>query len=325
MEANYHAHRSFQHSFFKTARMVFKDEDALANTMRAEDLDDLAPNTLRSNQVLAVREAITETLEQKVKRLEEENEALKKRNMELEKISMTDELTQLHTRSYFDDKMLQTVDEAIRYGKDFSLMFVDLDNFKLLNDKMGHQAGDEALKMVGKIIHETLRPSDVKCRYGGEELVIILPEIDKNEAHIAAERLRKAIANKLKPHLREQYGDSANAQMCTASIGVTSYLDGEERDEKDQAKVIKALIKEADFSMYQAKKSGRNQVSVYHKKTPSKRTVRTVLKTATEDPEIRRLAEELMRLIEKTIPKGMVKETLDEIIKKIKKEDEEKP
>ncbi|MBU1015465.1 GGDEF domain-containing protein [Patescibacteria group bacterium] len=341
-------HQWSQNDLPETSRELFEekktisgiqseDETSMADTVRVperylEDEEEPSPPTLRSAQLrtvlpkiledaqmetaTGVRSSVSETMEEEITRLEREKAAmereLERQRLEIEELRnlvIIDKLTGLHTRNYFEDRILQAADEAVRYGTNFSLILVDLDKFKPINDELGHQAGDEALRLVGKIINETFRPSDVKCRYGGEELVIILPETEKQEAQIAAERLREAIESQLKPHLRQLYGEKAEAQMCTASIGVTSYLDAEPRTEKDKQKLAGSIIAEADKALYEAKNGGRNKVKVYGE-VPSGRTNKMIFETVMRKEELEQHSGVLKKIAEKTIPEELREEAL---------------
>ncbi len=195
--------------------------------------------------------------------LVDKNTELRTKNDKLEKEAIVDKLTGLYNRRFFDRRMLETANEAIRHDRDFSLLFVDLDKFKKLNDELGHKAGDSALKYVSGIIRKIFRPSDVKCRYGGEELVIILPETEQNEAFIAAERLREAIEDELKPFLIRKYGKKAEDQFATTSIGVASRKGGKWNEAEPEA-MATAIINAADTAMYHSKKEeGRNFTTIF--------------------------------------------------------------
>jgi two-component system cell cycle response regulator len=122
---------------------------------------------------------------------------------------------------------------------------IDLDFFKQVNDIYGHQAGDEVLRHFARLVKQSVRDSDYVSRYGGEEFVVILPETHKREARIMAERLRLIISEEPIP-----IGDQRH--HLTASIGVAAY--------PDDADTWHRLLKKADAALYEAKKSGRDQV-----------------------------------------------------------------
>ncbi|MDE2600099.1 MAG: sensor domain-containing diguanylate cyclase [Rhodocyclaceae bacterium] len=159
---------------------------------------------------------------------------------ELEMISTTDALTGLRNRRAFDEKMLSEHQRSARSHQPFSLLLLDIDHFKRFNDDFGHQAGDEALGEVARIMQYTVRSYDVAARYGGEEFAVILPDTDKNGALEMAERLRRAI----------ERAEWLNRKI-TVSIGVSTLSYGQS---------VPVLIEAADRALYTAKEQGRNRV-----------------------------------------------------------------
>jgi diguanylate cyclase (GGDEF)-like protein len=175
----------------------------------------------------------------------------------LEELSLTDFLTGLYNARYFQIRLEEEIARAERYHSRFSLIFGDIDLFKLINDRFGHKYGDEVLKQIARILIESvggiriisrLRKSDIVARYGGEEFVIILPETSKKEAVKAAERIRKSLEVYPFKYSNEDI-------KITMSFGVAEYLE----DAKDDAD----LILKADQAMYKAKNNGRNKVEAY--------------------------------------------------------------
>jgi len=160
------------------------------------------------------------------------------------RMAYTDPLTQTSNRAAFDDYIKREISLAGRHSKSLSIIFLDVDYFKHINDHYGHECGDVALTSVAKWIKECLRSSDAVFRFGGEEFVIILSETDLVGAELVAERIRNNIANHTLSH-------NMQAINITASLGV-SELRGND--------TVDALVKRADGAMYKAKKNGRNQV-----------------------------------------------------------------
>ncbi len=159
-------------------------------------------------------------------------------------------LTGLFNKAYIRQRLEEEFYRAKRYDHDLSLMMIDLDNFKDLNDRYGHAAGDHLLRYFSQLIIETVRPSDIAARYGGEEFLVILPETNKDEAGFLAERLRQRIS--LYPFRVDSRKEDI---LFTISVGVTSFPEfGQSSDE---------LIVLADEALYQAKKNGKNKVAVY--------------------------------------------------------------
>lgn len=163
----------------------------------------------------------------------------------------TDSLTNLWNHGYFQHILQEEIERSRDENASLSLIMLDIDNFKNYNDTLGHQAGDETLKDIAKIIKDTCRKIDYPCRYGGEEFSIILPKTAKQEANLIAQRLRQAVEEY--PFKQEEI--QPNKQL-TVSIGVASFPeDGNEKPD---------LISSADKALYIAKDGGRNKVSVYN-------------------------------------------------------------
>ena len=160
-------------------------------------------------------------------------------------LSITDELTQLYTRRHLKSVLAQEFERAKRYGTIVTIAMIDIDNFKDVNDKYGHLAGDYVLKEVSKIFINTLRKTDFVYRYGGEEICILMPETLVEKAYVPLERLRKTIEN------REFIFEGKKIKV-TVSIGASTYG----KDMRD----ANELIERADAVLYKAKKSGKNKV-----------------------------------------------------------------
>ncbi|MBI3076940.1 MAG: diguanylate cyclase [Deltaproteobacteria bacterium] len=160
--------------------------------------------------------------------------------------AITDGLTGLYNHRYFQQRMDEELRRAQLERQTLSLLFCDLDHFKLFNDLHGHDAGDQALHQVAGLIRKIIRAVDLPARYGGEEFAIILPETGDREAFLVAERLRREVAG-LGFHVR-----SSALATLTISIGIASFP----QDAQDR----QALLDKADWAMYCAKRKGRNQV-----------------------------------------------------------------
>jgi diguanylate cyclase (GGDEF)-like protein/PAS domain S-box-containing protein len=181
---------------------------------------------------------------------------------QIRNMAFYDTLTQLPNRRMFDDRLSQAMAASKRSGRYGALMFLDLDNFKPLNDQYGHGAGDLLLKEVSRRISSCVREMDTVARFGGDEFVVMLTELDtEKKSSIAqsgyvAEKIRSIIAQ---PYVltvkHEGSKDIAIEYHCSASIGVVMFIDHEYRSAD--------LIKRADMVMYQAKESGRNQVRFF--------------------------------------------------------------
>lgn len=158
--------------------------------------------------------------------------------------AVTDSLTGLYNRRYFEEYLKKEVKRALRQKQPFSIIGLDLDHLKEINDKFGHAYGDLAIKTIAEVLKKNARSIDTAARMGGEEFNIILPGVDSNGAMIAAERIRKT--------LEEQKLDTVG--QITASIGVATFLEHSEN--------IEDIMELTDQAMYQSKRDGRNRVTL---------------------------------------------------------------
>jgi two-component system, cell cycle response regulator len=190
-------------------------------------------------------------------RIQAAQDALQREKAELERLSTTDPLTGLMNRRYFQRRLDQEVERASRHGGAVSVVLMDLDHFKAVNDRYGHPVGDAALREVAECVRGSLRRVDEVTRWGGEELAIILPGTDRAGAQIVADRLLRALRSRpalLAPPLRGARPRPEAVQL-TASLGVAAYPCPEARRADD-------LFKLADAALYRAKDTGRNRVCV---------------------------------------------------------------
>lgn len=157
-----------------------------------------------------------------------------------------DGLTRIHNRASFDEKLLEELKRHQRYRHPLSLLLLDLDHFKSVNDDYGHKAGDTVLRSIGRVLAQSLRSTDFAARYGGEEFVVLLPQTSEDEAWLLADRLRSEIA-------RQQFTAHDKEFTVTASIGVASMKPG-------SLSKVRDLVQEADAALYLAKHNGRNMV-----------------------------------------------------------------
>jgi diguanylate cyclase (GGDEF)-like protein len=158
-------------------------------------------------------------------------------------LSSSDGLTKLYNRSYLLIKIKEELERYKRYKQTFSLVILDIDNFKKVNDKNGHQKGDDVLKKLGTILNNSRRDLDICARYGGEEFAIVLPHTNGKEAKMISERLRKKV---------EEYFQ--NDVKITISMGVSNC--------PDSSIILKHIIKKADEALYHSKRTGKNKVSL---------------------------------------------------------------
>ena len=180
------------------------------------------------------------------KELKQKNLELEEAKKELERLSITDPLTLLHNRRYFDNVFPQESRRCSRYNHPLSVLYLDIDHFKHVNDNFGHAAGDAVLKELAVILRTHLRETDTVARHGGEEFVALLPETTIDIAAAIGERLRQAVEKHHFPIDKQQ------AHSITVSIGAASAC-GQNIDHQD-------LLARADAACYRAKAAGRNKV-----------------------------------------------------------------
>lgn len=182
----------------------------------------------------------------------EESEMLKSRYQQL---STEDELTGLHNRRYFFTEAEAMVSRAMRYGYSCSLMLLDVDYFKHINDQWGHTTGDRVLCMIAEVLKQEARGGDLVARVGGEEFVIVLPETDLEGTDLMAQRIHD--------HLGQlELGGEIGSIGVTVSIGI-SYLRREGVDKLSPSVALDRLYSEADRAMYECKSEGRNCRKVF--------------------------------------------------------------
>jgi len=180
-----------------------------------------------------------DALEQKIAELEKAKEKLRK-------LSVTDGLTNLFNHRAFKKQLQLEISRSRRFGLPISLLMMDIDHFKMYNDRFGHPSGDNVLKHFSQILSENIREVDCLARYGGEEFALILPGTDKKSAKVVAEKLRRLIEWASFPN-----ADKLPSGRVTVSIGVASFPHDAEDEEE--------LVKRSDEALYKAKNSGRNR------------------------------------------------------------------
>jgi two-component system cell cycle response regulator len=185
-----------------------------------------------SDQMLRINEYAAQVSAQKA--------ALEEMNERLNHLAVTDGLTGLWNRRRFQEALLEVAESHQRLGRPFSLILLDIDHFKRVNDDFGHQVGDDILRRFARVLQRHSRSHEVPARYGGEEFAVILQQCGPEEAMVAAERFRVAVADHSWPH-----------RAITTSLGVATWEGDELRPE--------VLIDQADQALYVAKQSGRNR------------------------------------------------------------------
>jgi diguanylate cyclase (GGDEF)-like protein len=179
--------------------------------------------------------------------LKNKNAALENLNKAFQALAIRDQLTGLFNRRYFDEAITAEVARASRYGRDLSVIFLDVDFFKKYNDQYGHQHGDVVLKRISHIIKLNIREIDIATRYGGEEFVVILPETPRDDAYTVAEKIRQSVEETAASAIGNR-----NATAITVSAGVASL--------GQDIMNVHQLIAKADQAVYEAKRTGRNAV-----------------------------------------------------------------
>ena len=169
---------------------------------------------------------------------------------DMQTLAASDSLTGLFNRRHFYDLGEKAFAMAVRYRRHLSILLIDIDRFKKINDKHGHSMGDEVLCTISKYCQQNLRKADLLARYGGDELIILLPETDVENAFVLSERLRKVI-NEI------SFTGKNSSFNITLSIGVSSLSNPE------PVVSLEGLIDQADKALYQAKRRGRNQSIIW--------------------------------------------------------------
>ncbi len=206
--------------------------------------DEVGLLTRTFNDVMRKLQKDKVQLEAAYKKLQHQNTALQQANEVLNQLSITDGLTKLHNHRFFQDHLTREIKRVSRSGEPLSMLLIDIDDFKGLNDRLGHAAGDEVLLGIARIMNSTVRDSDLLARYGGEEFVVLAPNTDRLGAYQLAEKVRTAIAES-----SFILGDSLRPTRVTISIGVAQYAGNR-----------KLFFQAADRALYASKTQGKNCV-----------------------------------------------------------------
>jgi diguanylate cyclase (GGDEF)-like protein len=198
------------------------------------------------SRILTTIEQQTGELGRYTDRLNTAYEELDSTSARLKELSFTDEVTGLYNRRFFTVRLEEELSRYRRFAHPVSLILLDLDDFKAINDRLGHLAGDETLQGMADILARNSRGINVLARYGGDEFAVLLVETPKAGARLYAERIRQLLAARAFPHGRR----------VTASFGVATIPE-------DVPPAAEPLIRAADEALYAAKRAGRNRVSVY--------------------------------------------------------------
>lgn len=221
----------------------FADGDMTARSMlkRGDEIGRLAVAYNQMADRLTAKQAETQQLNAELET------RVRQRTHQLRELAARDSLTGLYNHRHFNDVLRRSFAETARYGGSLACVMVDVDNFKSVNDRFGHQVGDEVLILVGEIITRELRSADVAARVGGDEFVALLPQTDARNAYILANRIRSAFSRAITQ--KRIAGD------VTLSVGVASSDDTGVTDHR-------SLVEAADKALYGAKHLGKNRVSL---------------------------------------------------------------
>jgi diguanylate cyclase (GGDEF)-like protein len=231
--------------FKKYQRMLLRLKRAQKNNALIQQAMQALSKEQQDNQELLEERVQERTLELNIALQE-----LESANQELERKNVLDELTGLHNRRFYDQKILAEYRRSRRNLTALSLVVIDIDHFKLVNDNFGHLAGDQCITWVAKLIKQSLkRTADIAFRYGGEEFCLILPNTDSNGAFLVAEKLRLTV----KEH---NCNIEDNDISLTISCGIFTY-----QQEMDIGP--EQIFSCADKALYEAKSQGRNQTKQY--------------------------------------------------------------
>jgi len=232
------------------ARAIARGEmNVRVDLKRRDELGDLAGSfNVMADQIAATHNKLVQLNSELEERVLMRTRALEDANQRLKDVAARDSLTGLFNRRHFADLLAQIFAESSRYGSELSCMMIDLDNFKEVNDTLGHQAGDDLLRLTASVIQRSIREADVAIRYGGDEFIVLLPQTNPEEARASAQRILEIFRTDV-DH------DMPSASLATVSIGLASRQDDEPCDGE-------SLVQLADEALYLAKAGGKNRITV---------------------------------------------------------------
>lgn len=285
MRQNCQINQWFQNDFLLPSRIIFEQDGAEPAVERTSEKKLEAPAVSEVRQDVSETLEETKNLEEKIERLERENKelrtklaereaALEKSDLEvveLKSLVRVDPVTRALTRRALEKELqvrIKKIDGSRERGRrsseshHFSILFVDIDHFKQINDTLGHDIGDATLKEFIELLKANLRDSDLIGKYGGEEFIVILEGASEEDAAKKAEALRQTVQDQLKTlilgHCPDEKDKVEALRGGTMSVGVASYSTDSPTDLS-----MEELMKRADQAMYHSKNNGRNRVTVY--------------------------------------------------------------
>jgi diguanylate cyclase (GGDEF)-like protein len=229
----------------KSLGVLYVDSQAVVTTFNEKDLDLM--RAIAGHASGAIENATLYT-SLNVRAAELEDALAKYEKAEYD--ANTDMLTGLRNRRFFQEQSSREIDLSRRHHRHMSVILIDVDHFKKFNDTYGHAIGDEVLKVMGKVLPESVRVSDIAARFGGEEFVVLCPDTDAQGAVMVAERIREAVSL-----VRLFDLEGKPVRQITASLGVSSLMPQDQR--------LAEILERADTALYACKASGRNQVQVW--------------------------------------------------------------
>ncbi len=234
-------------SFVLTPTLAVRDDDALSAPGR-----DLLREVASVVRFACERDERVLELERRLAEMQSDNLDLVMKNRTLADISARDSLTGLYNRWYVMEKIDSEMNRSLRHGCPVSVLMLDIDHFKRVNDAFGHAAGDGVLRSVAQVLRDSCRVYDVPGRYGGEEFCVVLPETKTGNTTVVAERIRERMA-------ASSFDVGGDSVVVTASIGIA----GIDSMEGEGIVSPSILIDRADRALYSAKHHGRNRVELW--------------------------------------------------------------
>lgn len=201
---------------------------------------------LQIAQIQRENQSLRQAIERANDQLKEKNAQLEESLVRLQQMAATDPLTALYNRRHFSRVLEQMFAETQRYATDLACVMIDLDDYKQLNDRFGHQVGDQLLILAGKVISANMRRMDVAARYGGDEFVLLIPRAGKNDAAVVAQRICEEFKHATAAVLKDYGGVSMSVGIASLALNKASNAD--------------QLVAQADAALYRAKQTGRDRI-----------------------------------------------------------------